>query len=437
MNCFKVGFSRRIISPEVGARLYGYPGARASKTLHDNLFTNVLAFATKDELALMISVDLCTLPQDINADLRQKIEIETGIPADKMILSTIHTHSGPMTAGTSDSDKGWGSANMEYIYEVFFPQTIAATKEAIEGLQDAKMGIGEVSSNVGINRRETTPEGTVILGQNPDGPFDSRMMVLSFKNTEDKEIVSLIHYGCHPTAAGQAPEISRDWPGYMVDRLEKETGAPAVFLNGAEGDIGPRLSNGMTTGDMKLMKEVGVIAGEDAVQAYKSISSYCKPDFSVKSDVITLPYRKLPTIEETKSAMAALGDPEKLIEVDVLTYERYENILAHYEQNLPIETEWNFQQTYIALGSVVFVPYPMEMFCQISLNQQKCSPFEHTLCLSNANGSIGYLPTKDQIPFGGYEIDSFQAFNVFVLEEDAAHQIVEKNTALLNQLFNG
>ena len=117
MNCFKVGFSRRIISPEVGARLYGYPGARASKTLHDNLFTNVLAFATKDELALMISVDLCTLPQDINADLRQKIEIETGIPADKMILSTIHTHSGPMTAGTSDSDKGWGSANREYIYD--------------------------------------------------------------------------------------------------------------------------------------------------------------------------------------------------------------------------------------------------------------------------------------------------------------------------------
>lgn len=436
MNCFKVGFSRRVISPTVGARLYGYPGARASKTLHDDLFVNALAFAAKDELALLISVDLCTLPQDINYELRKKIEAETALSADKMILATIHTHSGPMTAGSSDSDKGWGNANMAYIYEVLFPQTIAAAKDAIEGLQDAKMGIGEVSSNVGINRREMSPEGTVILGQNPDGPFDSRMRVLSFKDTDNKEIVSLIHYGCHPTAAGQAPEISRDWPGYMVDRLEKETDAPAVFINGAEGDIGPRLSNGMTTGDMELMKEVGIIAGEDAVRAYKSITSYSEPDFYVKSDVLTLPYRKLPTIEETKSAMSALGDPEKLIEVDVITYERYENILKHYAQNLPMETEWKFQQTYIALGTVVFVPYPMEMFCQISLKQQKESPFEHTLCLSNANGSIGYLPTKDQIPFGGYEIDSFQSFNVFVLEEDAERQIVEKNTALLKQLFN-
>ncbi len=436
MNCFKVGFSRRIISPAVGARLYGYPGARASKTLHDDLFVNVLAFAAEDELALMISVDLCTLSQDINYELRKKIATETGLSADKIILATIHTHSGPMTAGASSSDKGWGSANMEYIYEILFPQTIDAAKDAITRIEPAKMGIGEISSEVGINRREMTPEGTVILGQNPNGPFDSRMRVLSFKNTDDKEIVSLIHYGCHPTAAGQTPEISRDWPGYMIDRLEKETGAPAVFINGAEGDIGPRLSNGMTTGNMELMKEVGIIAGEDAVCAYKNITSYFEPDFSVKSDVLTLPYRKLPTVDETKSAMKALGDPEKLIEVDVLTYERYENILTHYKRNLPMESEWKFQQTYIALGPVVFVPYPMEMFCQISLNQQKDSPFEHTLCLSNANGSIGYLPTKDQIQYGGYEIDSFQSFNVFILEEDAAQQIVEKNTALLNQLFN-
>ncbi|MBQ3226756.1 MAG: hypothetical protein IJB48_06855, partial [Clostridia bacterium] len=59
----------------------------------------------------------------------------------------------------------------------------------------------------------------------------------------------------------------------------------------------------------------------------------------------------------------------------------------------------------------------------------------YTLCLSNANGSIGYLPTEDQIPLGGYEIDSFQSYNVFILEENAEVQIVEENTKLLNKLF--
>ena len=76
------------------------------------------------------------------------------------------------------------------------------------------------------------------------------------------------------------------------------------------------------------------------------------------------------------------------------------------------------------------------MFCEISLNQQKASPFEHTLCLSNANGSRGYMPTKDQIPYGGYEIDSFCSFNVFVLEEDADKQIVKANSDLINKLFD-
>lgn len=435
MEQFQVGFSRHSITPAVGARLYGYPGARASKVLHDDLFVNALALAAKGETALLISVDLCVLEQATNDDLRKKIAQEVGIPAEKIILAMIHTHSGPSTAGSSTADNGWGSMDMDYVEKILFPQTISAAKEAVKNLTPAHMGIGETSSLAGINRREMTADGKVILGQNPDGPFDDKMRVLSFARLTGEPIVSLIHYGCHPTAAGQAPEISRDWPGYMVDRLEKETGAPAVFVNGAEGDIGPRLSNGMTTGDMELMKEVGIVAGEDAVRAYKNIHSYCEPEFKVKSDMLVLPYRKLPTVEETKAAIEALGDPAKLIEVDILIYERYKNILSHYEQNLPMETHWKFRQTYISLGPVVFVPYPMEMFCQISLNQQARSPFTYTLCLSNANGSIGYLPTEDQIPLGGYEIDSFQSYNVFILEEKAEVQIVEENAKLLNKLF--
>ncbi|MBE7048945.1 MAG: hypothetical protein E7393_06235 [Ruminococcaceae bacterium] len=437
MNQFQVGFARRIITPEVGTRLYGYPGARVSETLHDDLYANVFAFQSNDEKCLLISLDLCTLPQERNAELRQAIAKATNIPANNMILATMHTHSGPSTSGSANSSsKGWGGPNMTYINDILFPETIATAKEAIAALQPAEMGIGETTSNAGTNRRELTPEGEVILGQNPDGPFDERMRVLAFRTLEGKPIASLVHYGCHPTAAWSTPDITRDWPGYMVDRLAEESGAPVAFFNGAEGDTGPNLSNGKTTGDMELMKEVGIIAGEDAVRAYKTIQEYHVPKLAVKVGMLSLPYQSLPTIEEAKAGIEALGNPDEIIEVGLLHLSRFKRIIEHRENNLPIETHWNFEQTYIALDSVVFVPFPMEMFCEISMNLQKLSPFTHTLTLSNANGSIGYLPTEDQIPYGGYEIDSFNAFNLFILENCADKQIVEANNNLLHTLFN-
>lgn len=299
----------------------------------------------------------------------------------------------------------------------------------------SEMAIGEVESEIGINRREITADSKVILGQNPDGILDKRMRVLSFRKPTGELIVTLIHYGCHPTAAGPAPEISRDWPGFMTDSLEEFSGAPAVFFNGAEGDIGPRLSNGKTIGDMEQTKEIGLIAGQDAIQAFKNIGTYSIPQFDVKSGEISLPYKPLLTIEETKALIASLGNPDELIETDIILYSRCKKILEHYEKDLPMEKEWHFNQTYLSLDSIVFVPYPMEMFCKVSLDQQEASPLTHTLCLSNANGSLGYLPTEDQLPYGGYEIESFSSFNVFILQDNAARQIVDENNKLLRKLF--
>ena len=39
----------------------------------------------------------------------------------------------------------------------------------------------------------------------------------------------------------------------------------STFFAGPSGDTGPRLSNGLTTGNIKLMEKLGEIAGNDAV----------------------------------------------------------------------------------------------------------------------------------------------------------------------------
>ncbi len=65
------------------------------------------------------------------------------------------------------------------------------------------------------------------------------MTLISFKNMEGKVVGNIISYGCHGTAASHATPITRDRSGIMVDRLTAETGAFTMYINAAEGDVGP------------------------------------------------------------------------------------------------------------------------------------------------------------------------------------------------------
>ena len=54
-------------------------------------------------------------------------------------------------------------------------------------------------------------------------------------------MASIVNYACHPTTlAWQNTLISPDYPGAMREVVERETGAPCLFLQGASGDLGPR-----------------------------------------------------------------------------------------------------------------------------------------------------------------------------------------------------
>lgn len=427
MKCFEVGFDRRQITPPVGTRLYGYPNNRKSESMHDDLHVNAIAFRSGEMTAMLINLEICSLPSHLSDDIRKKVEEETGISAAHCIIACTHTHSGPSTTTTH----GWGEADDAFTMHILLPRAIEAAAGAFQNLQEAEMGIGKTDSFAGINRRQRE-NGKAVLGQNPEGIYDPKMYMLAFRTPEGKPIVNLIHFGAHPTACGPGPEITRDWPGYMIDRVEADTGTPTVFFNGAEGDIGPRISNGLTIGDISYVEEIGKVAGEDAMRAWQSIGKYSVPSLAAHTEKITLPYEPLPTKEEAEKTLQELGTPRN--GVDFRLEDRCKKVIELYEEDRPIETEWTFIQTVLQIGEVVFVPYPFEMFCGITLNQQAKSPFPYTLCLSSANGCMCYMPTEEEIPFGGYEVISFKNQKLFALTNDAGERIVAENQRLLEKL---
>lgn len=427
---FLIGFGKRIITPPLGARLYGYPYERPATAVHDDLRANVLAFGHGRATALAVSLDLCSVGYELCNHLKAELSKKTAIAEDQINISATHTHTGP----TITTTVAWGVADNAYIDQILIPNLLEAAVDAVQNVQEALLGVGTTQSRVGINRRQLGENGCVYLGQNPYGLYDPTMTVLSFVSPEKKPIVTLVHYGAHPTSAGGVTEISRDWPGIMIDRLETETGAPAVFFNGAEGDVGPRLSNGSTAAGLSYMVEIGCVAAIDAVGAYKSIKSHSEVCFKTITDTISIPYQPFPALDEAEAMLEEMGDPANLIEMQLMRYETLKERIRIMKAGETIKTQFEMLQTLFAFNDVVLVPFPFEMFTEITQRLQHYSPVTHTLGICNTNGAYAYLPSRDQLSRGGYEVSQFLYHEIFALVENADDHIIRENLRLIRAL---
>jgi hypothetical protein len=60
-------------------------------------------------------------------------------------------------------------------------------------------------------------------------------------DTSNRLLGTLVNYACHPTTlAWENTLISPDYIGAMREEVERATGVPCVFLQGACGDLGPK-----------------------------------------------------------------------------------------------------------------------------------------------------------------------------------------------------
>ncbi len=430
---FKIGCKSEIITPPLGTLLFGYTATRPASSVHDDLRTSVVAIEQGDMRAVLISADICNVPKETVEIIRHQICQQTGILEENITMATTHTHSGPAVEGMG----AWGETNDAYVNEILIPQTVKAAVAAFNNMKPALMGVGTTESTVGVNRREIDEDGNVILGQNPFGVFDKTMTVLSFRGLDGENIVNIIHYNCHGTSAGRATAITRDWMGPMVDRMEAETGAMTLFFNGAIGDTGPRLSNNRTVGDkdesvenevpdenLSYLEELGSVAAIDAMRAYRNIKEYREVAFDMIKGTISLPYKKPRSLEEAKAQLENPNDMVNHAGIHSIYRKCLEETIRMYENNEEFETHAEFDQILYLFNSVIFVPFPFEMFSEIQLRLKQYSPFEHTLCLSNANGLFAYLPTQSQICMGGYEVDSF-------LCKGGAHNLVNNTDDII------
>lgn len=428
---FLCGAALGDITPPVGTLLYGYTPDVVSESVHDGLTAGAVAFSDTKETALLISLTLGDIATDLCAELTRAAAEAAGLKETDVIIASTHTHCGPNTSGM----EGWGEIDGAYVDGILLPAVRLTAKKAVESMVSAVAGSAVGRSEVGINRRQQTENGEIVFGQNPWGCFDPNMTVISFRHRDNGEgIVNLVHYGCHGTACGKATEITRDWSGMMLDRMEKLTGTMSIFFNGAIGDVGPRLTNGLTVGDITYVEELGSLAAHDAMRIYRNIKTFTTPQIKLHRGTVTLPYKKFPSLADVESRLSQIKEPEKLVNIERLEYAYYKNVRELLlEGKNQSEGAFSFPQTIVQIGNTVFIPFPFEHFSEISMRLREYSGFQNTLTLSCAGGYNGYLPTEDQLCRGGYEVGVFRFADVYSLADNTDGNLIRESLRIMRE----
>jgi len=242
----RFGVATRDVTPPVGiyARSWGAAAHDAAEGIHRPFAATAAVFAPLSgdgpTLALVaVDIGWFQYGPDERA-LRTAVRARTGLDEASLLISMSHTHAGP-NANSQLRDKPGVELIQPYL-DHLTDQIGAAVEEAIASLEPAWVTYGHGRCALATNRDLWDADaGRFAAGYNPDVPADDTLLVARVTGDAGDVRATLFNYACHPTTlAWQNRLLSPDYIGAAREVLESAFGAPALFLQGASGELAPR-----------------------------------------------------------------------------------------------------------------------------------------------------------------------------------------------------
>jgi hypothetical protein len=393
----RAGYAKVDITPAGPVDLDGYNLRDApSDGIHgsDRLYARALVFEASGLRVAFVEADVIEI-QGHNI-FRRKISEATGIPEANILLGDAHNHSAPSPHAEAKTD--WDRQ--------FSDGLVKAAREAVANLQPVRIAAGTGHSRIAMNRRQLRPAdsdslltfdenassqsfgkhktdkpvlihdfgGVMRLGANPLGPIDDVVQIVRVDRAAGGPLAVMIHYACHGTSlGGRNSKVSAEWMGRMQRYVEKQyPGLGAIYLQGAAGDINPRVVGGLdgNVNNIETTWALGEEIGREVVRVYRQLSPepWAKPRVQIESAEILLPrqYREL-----------------------------FDDFAA---------TAVKVPTTIVRIGDLMWTTFPGEMFSNIGKQVKAASPATYAHLMGYTNGYVGYFPEQKAYGEGGYEV---------------------------------
>lgn len=394
--------------------------ANYAESAHDPLHSRALVLSDGRTTVAMVVVDNLGVAPDVIEEAKALAAQETGIPVEKMLVCSTHTHSGP-------SSNGQGSAGQAY-RKLLVEGVAKSIIEAHRSLQPAAVGAAAhpLAEEV-FNRRWYLKPGKMPLnpfgqldivkmnpGTSPDvldrpaGPIDPDITVISVQDAKRRPLALFANYSLHYVGGVSRGQMSADYFGefarLMPARLRAGEKFVAMMSNGTSGDIN-NIPFTVTRPPREPYEQIRIVAQKAADTAWfaqRKIDEHrSNATLDMVERVITLQYRR-PTDEELAAARKVLaikneGEIAKLPRLAQNYAQRTVSAAEREEDTVDVKLQA------IRIGDVAVCGIPFETFVEIGLDLKSQSPFPQTMVIGLANGRYGYLPTLAQHRLGGYE----------------------------------
>ena len=407
----KIGAAETAITPPDGSLLIG-PLA-PSTGVHDDLYCRAFVLDDKESRAVVVTADLVGLDFGMVDRFRVEIERRTGIPPERVMINTSHTHSAPFTIPWSVL--GWESF-CEHLHawrDELVAKVSDAVASAVSRLRPAVLHGGREAVRIGFNRRMSTPDG-IRMQPNPEGVVVPWTDVLYAADVEGEPLSLLLSHAAHPVIVhGASTLISADYPGYAVAAVRRLLGPNVVgmFAQGCGAD-----SNGYPLrAGFDAAWRAGTLLGAAAAKGALEAEPVEAGPLACLSETLALPFLAAPSAECVEEAIAAFGDvpsvsrdaspdraepPESWYRRDAIACCR--ELLGIVERQESPRLRFEIQA--FALGpEFCLLGMTHEVFAEYQLAIDQFSPFKHTMVLGYANGCEAYVPAGRESQTGGYE----------------------------------
>ncbi len=396
---FEAGTGRRDITPREPLPMWGY-GDR-----HDALSTGVLDPLYADALVIeaggrkiaIVGLDLGRAPAEASLQrIRGRIREQAGI--ENSIIAGSHTHHGPVLELSGQEGKGRGrfDAALRY-YGQMEDGIVAAIVEANARLAPARLAVGSVRLE-GFNRNRQTriePKAS-----------DRELAVMRLDDAAGKPLAILVNFAAHPTMLPAATlRFSADYVGALKAEITRETGAAAIFMQGAAGD------QSANAGPNQGYQAFGQALGREAVKLAQALTpqAVAHPSLDCREERLTFASRTDFANPMVKAAYQRAFFPELI-----------PNYIDEYAGGIR-------PRLTVALlnGDIALVGVSGEFFSNHAIRLKERARVRQLFFFGYANGYHQYFPTIEAVAEGGYGADAA----VSPVAVGAGEQIM--NTALM------